>query len=381
MATITVVCGAGFGDEGKGQTVHDLSSRDTCVVRFNGGAQAGHTVTHHGSRNVFHQMGSGTYKGAATYLGPDVIVNPPVFVAERNKFPQATMIIDNNCRVTTYTDMVINQLVENARGRTRHGSCGMGIRETIIRHSTSPLYVRDIGDDGIMDAVLHIWKVVGPARLAELGYEELIPAYFAELTEPIVRTSVHEMVCMHTNAVKVDGINELFMLFGNFVFEGAQGLLLSERNMHWFPHLTPSDPGVTNAMKLLDTVEDQGLIEVCNVMYVTRPYLTRHGAGPLPFEFGTEPPHNVVDTTNVHNEWQGSIRYAPLNFDLLREYVYGDFYRCHRDVNGHIMLSCMSHLSDHVHVVDYGKQWYMSPESLHDGLCDLFANMKVHKRY
>ncbi len=381
MATVSIVIGANYGDEGKGQTVHDLSNRETCVVRFNGGAQAGHTVVHHGSRNVFHQHGSGTYRGASTYLGPDVIVNPSVFVSEHNKFQQATMIVDKQCRVTTYPDMVINQLVEADRGGNRHGSCGMGIRETIVRHDRCPITFGNINQDDIMDIVLHVWKVVGPARLMELGCEHLIPEYFKELTEPIIRASVYEMIFMYGTVVKVDGMTELFTLFDNFVFEGAQGLLLSERNMHWFPHLTPSDTGATNAMKMLAAVEDQSLIESCDIMYVTRPYLTRHGAGPLPFEVGTDPLYDSVDPTNIPNEWQGTIRYAPLNFDLLREYVNGDFFRCHRDVQGHIMLTCMDHLSDHVHVVNYGERWYMSPDSLYLDLCELFKHMKVHKRY
>lgn len=381
MANISIVIGANYGDEGKGQTVHNLSTRDTCVVRFNGGAQAGHTVIHHGSRNVFHQLGSGTYVGAATYLGPDVIVNPSVFIAEHNKFPQATVILDNRCRVTTYTDMVINQLVEADRGNDRHGSCGMGIWETIVRHNQCPLTVANIGQDDLMDVVLHIWKVVGPARLRDLGREHLIDEYFIELTEPIVRASVYEMVFMYQTAVKVDGPSELMSLFSNFVFEGAQGLLLSERNIHWMPHLTPSDTGITNAMKIIDDFEDQDKIESCDIVYVTRPYVTRHGAGPLDCEWGTEPPYRVVDATNTPNEWQGTIRYAPLNLDMLREYVNGDFYRARRDVRGHLMLTCLDHLDDHVRVVNYNELWCMSPDSLYRDLCEMFKHMTVHKRY
>lgn len=112
MVTATIVVGANYGDECKGQTVHDLSDRNTCVVRFNGGAQAGHTVVHHGDRNVFHQLGSGTYRGAATYLGPECIVNPSVYMMEKNKFPTATMCIDKRARVTTFTDVIINRLRE-----------------------------------------------------------------------------------------------------------------------------------------------------------------------------------------------------------------------------------------------------------------------------
>ena len=46
----SVVIGASYGDEGKGRTVCDLATPDSVVVRFNGGAQAGHTVVHAGRR-------------------------------------------------------------------------------------------------------------------------------------------------------------------------------------------------------------------------------------------------------------------------------------------------------------------------------------------
>ena len=73
---VKAVIGAAFGDEGKGSCTAFLSNPSTLVVRYNGGAQAGHTVIHNGARHVFHHFGSGSFKGAATYLSRHFLVNP-----------------------------------------------------------------------------------------------------------------------------------------------------------------------------------------------------------------------------------------------------------------------------------------------------------------
>ena len=75
----TVVIGANFGDEGKG-LITDFETRRQdaqLVARFNGGAQAGHTVvTDAGQRHVFGHISAGTFAGASTYLASTFIVNP-----------------------------------------------------------------------------------------------------------------------------------------------------------------------------------------------------------------------------------------------------------------------------------------------------------------
>ena len=85
----TIVIGLGFGDEGKGQFVNNLIEPDYAddylVVRYNGGAQAGHTVEYNGMRHVFSHFGSGTLKGAWTYLTDAFICNPNVFIVERQE--------------------------------------------------------------------------------------------------------------------------------------------------------------------------------------------------------------------------------------------------------------------------------------------------------
>lgn len=89
---IKVVIGSGFGDEGKGlMTDYFCSSfpRDESVlnVRFNGGAQAGHTVvTPYGLRHVFGHFGAGSFlPNVVTYLSSEFLVNPILFRKEYGK--------------------------------------------------------------------------------------------------------------------------------------------------------------------------------------------------------------------------------------------------------------------------------------------------------
>lgn len=138
MRDISVVIGANYGDEGKGLVTDFLSNSETLVVRFNGGAQAGHTVvTPEGQRHVFHHIGSGALRGAATLLSRFFIVNPFIFLKEVKELGfEPTVSIDPRASVTTPYDMLLNQAVERKRGEERHGSCGLGINETVTRSAS-----------------------------------------------------------------------------------------------------------------------------------------------------------------------------------------------------------------------------------------------------
>src|SRR3989344_7713548 len=81
-----LVAGLGFGDEGKGTTVDFLTRKYNAhtVIRYNGGAQAGHNViTKDGRQHVFSQFGSGTFiPEVKTYLSRFMVVNPITMVTE-----------------------------------------------------------------------------------------------------------------------------------------------------------------------------------------------------------------------------------------------------------------------------------------------------------
>ena len=86
----TVVIGANFGDEGKGLAVDSLVARDSdaAVIRFNGGAQAGHTVVaEDGRRHVFSHFGAGAFLGAATFLSRFFVVQPSIFAKKPGAAP------------------------------------------------------------------------------------------------------------------------------------------------------------------------------------------------------------------------------------------------------------------------------------------------------
>jgi adenylosuccinate synthase len=73
---VTAVVGANFGDEGKGRIVDALASEYDYVIRYQGGANAGHTVLHDGGKFVFHQLPSGVFSHRTTnVLGPGVALD------------------------------------------------------------------------------------------------------------------------------------------------------------------------------------------------------------------------------------------------------------------------------------------------------------------
>lgn len=356
MKTSSVVIGANYGDEGKG-LITDYEVRRAnakLVVRFNGGAQAGHTVTTEDGRHVFGHIGAGTFAGALTWLGSKFIVNPHALLKEQQELRglgiSPTIYYNPRARVSTLFDMAINSLVELKRGNNRHGSCGMGINETVTRHAYFPLTVADLNDNSVvrvsrtLRAIRDEWV---PARLKELGIEEVVEPYASILN---MKGWLYDMTEEMMDAVRSYPLQASLPT----VFEGAQGLALDEF-LGEFPHVTRSITGLPYAIAEADELGIQRLQPI----YVTRAYLTRHGAGPLPND-GMDIGLNVEDKTNVHNEWQGSIRYAPLHLQLLQKSIFADQQRSVAVAQAHnvevaeptIAITCLDQLPETVTFVD-----------------------------
>lgn len=109
------------------------------------------------------------------------------------------------------------------------------------------------------------------------------------------------------------------------LFEGAQGLLL-DQDRGFFPHVTRSNTGLRNALALAAELD---LTEL-EVTYVTRPYTTRHGAGPLPHELPEKPYPGIVDATNLPNDWQGVSRFGWLDLSVLKDAIVRDLQEVRR---------------------------------------------------
>ncbi len=317
-----VVIGKNFGDEGKGMAV-DMLSTDagrTVVIRHNGGSQSGHTVERENIRFVFHALGSGSLRGADTFWAdtfyPDLYKlgeECSAFLALTGFVPRIYAMPDT--KITLIDDVLLNMAAEAARGAKRHGSCGMGIYEAYCRSEAG--YAVTIGDLSRMDAgeliarMEEVRKDYVPDRLKELGFGEeyVLPEEYAELLENgTILENAAEIILDNLKYVKVIDKTELFLeTYDTVVFETGQGLLLDAENAVFAPHVTASKTGLQNPVAFLARY---GLFPE-RVVYVTRSYVTRHGAGPLPNEcsrgaLGVK----SIDRTNIPNAWQETLRYA-----------------------------------------------------------------------
>lgn len=366
MKKVRVVIGANFGDEGKG-LITDTYAREakaeggrSIVVLSNGGAQRGHTVELlNGIRHVFHHFGSGTYRGADTYFPKEYILNPMVFMDEYQVLADEgytpLVYINGECMISTPFDMMINQILEEHRDAARHGSCGLGIWETVVRDGVRVREFYELGRDGMKKYLEDIRDNYLPKRLADNGLAE-IPKHWekAVYAEYIIDKYLDDFYAMYqiANGFVPDAI---LYNYDTIIFENGQGLLLDwDMKKEYGNNVTASYTGLKNPANLINTLwpcegEDKGRVrddievEVC---YVTRTYMTRHGAG----RFDTECPKeeinpDMVDMTNVPNPHQGSIRYGKLDVGELLERCEGDFARF--PIPGAEMRLAVTHLNEY----------------------------------
>lgn len=310
---VKFVVGLNYGDEGKGAMsnyytrIAKQNGKSVLNVLYNGGAQRGHTAQGH----VFHCFGAGALRGADTYYTRNFMLNPIAWWFEFKELDQKPMLyVNQNCRITTPYDVRINQLLEESRGNKRHGSCGLGIFETRKRcEETKGIYASDLKDSENLYKKLKLIKDIWvPARCKELGIEYTNDNSY-ELDNFI--TCVEQM--LKSGKVKVVIDDDIMLKYDTVIFEGGQGIMLSESNKKDFPHLTPSITEFKGAQIELEFLyhHTDAQFEFC---MMTRPYLTRHGAGPLPNECKKEVlSDKIVDETNMPNEWQGNLRFAPFD--------------------------------------------------------------------
>jgi adenylosuccinate synthase len=307
-----IVIGMGYGDEGKGKMVDYLcdnvlsQGKSVGVIRYNGGAQAGHTVVTDTKTQIFHHIGSGSLLGVDTFLGSHFFVNPTMFVNE--DLNDCSVSVHPLCRITTPFDMILNQKTEGKRSETSsiHGSCGLGVYETKVRTRVLPLTVESF---------------IRMGRTEFFTYLGLIENYFfEEVRQRDISLSDEDIQFLRSDALKHVFYNNCIKTFSIlkvvtlpsdkdvYVFEGAQGLLLNKRYGE-YPYLTPSDPGVTYPLQIC---KDLGIFDV-EIIFTTRAYTTRHGSGPLHGQCAPEllGLHNTYNETNVLNIHQGNFRYAP----------------------------------------------------------------------
>lgn len=356
------------------------------MVRFNGGAQAGHTVvTPDGRRHVFSHFGSGTLAGAATYLSRHFVCHPTLFFKEAAALAAIgasapRVVVDARAIVSTPYDILINQIVERQRGEGRHGSCGVGFGETIARNLVPEfaLTVADLGRGAgyLLHRLSAIRRDYVPGRLHALGVGELDAQAAAWLASDSAMQRFAQDSMRFLRATS-SAPPALLADYTHIVFEGAQGLLL-DQDRGAFPWVTRSHTGIRNA---LDVATDAG-IGALDVTYVSRAYLTRHGAGPLADELPHPPYAGIVDSTNVPNAFQGTLRFAHLDLDRLARSIRTDF----ADASAYpgvaaklnVAVTCLDQVGSAVSCVEHGTLTRIAPEMLAGRLAARVDASKVY---
>ena len=365
MKRFSIVIGSLWGDEGKGHMTDILcNSPKSLNVRFNGGAQASHTVvTPDNKRHAFRHYGAGTFAGAKTYLSEYFIVNTGAFSKELRELKESFNIIpcefvNPDCLVTTPWDVYINQVIEILRGENRHGSCGFGINETVER-SKFKKYKITVMDllfkDRLVKKLLAIQNEYVQMRLKK-EYNLTISDLPIEYQKLITDKDNIDMFLFYAEEfienVQILG-DVIISKYDNIVFEGAQGLLLDQNNVEYFPHVTTSNTGIKNVMSILSDRDFKGAI---NIYYMSRCYITKHGAGPLKRELMGKPYSKITDLTNVPNEYQGALRFGYLDFDILINEINKDLKNLIYPAKINIVFTCLDQVDEYIKYFECGKQ-------------------------
>ncbi|HKA67856.1 MAG TPA: adenylosuccinate synthetase [Actinomycetes bacterium] len=329
-----IIVDLGFGDAGKGSVVDWLASPaasavaglarpPVAVVRFNGGAQAGHNVvTPDGRHHCFAQFGSATLHGVPTVLSRHMLVEPLAVAAEARALaalgvpdPLGLLRVDVDALLTTPYHAAVNQARETARGAAAHGSCGMGIGETVaydLAHPEDAPRVRDIMHRSRLRRLLQ--------RMRDRTVDTINQV--RPTRDPAELPSVDTLLDVYRQFARVARLVDAGYLrrvarAGRLVFEGAQGVLLDETN-GFHPHTTWSRTTFENASELL-TVAGVDVHDRDQVLRVgvTRTYATRHGSGPLVSEDASLLPL-LPEPHNTTGRWQGAFRVGHLDLVALR---------------------------------------------------------------
>jgi adenylosuccinate synthase len=279
MSTLVVV-GAQWGDEAKGKIVDVLGGQSKLVVRYSGGANAGHTVITGGRTFKFQLIPAGIlHSNVTAIIASGMVVDPRAFLEEldRTKEQQSEvgkLLISPAAHVVFPYHRMLDQLEEEARGANKIGTTARGIgpayQDKVARigirmgEFVSPeIFERRLGE--VLSMKNRLISMLGGKPLDFQALHEEFGAY-ADRLRPLVAD---------TECVVADAIER----GDRVLFEGAQGTFL-DLDSGTYPYVTSSHPLAGGAC--LGT--GAGPKSIDNILGVCKAYATRVGAGPFPSE-------------------------------------------------------------------------------------------------
>ncbi|MCI5145729.1 MAG: adenylosuccinate synthase, partial [Candidatus Electrothrix sp. AR3] len=283
MASVVVV-GTQWGDEGKGKIVDLLTNHADCIVRFQGGNNAGHTLVVDGKKYVFHIIPSGIlYEDKRCMIGNGVIIDPGVLLSEMEELNNKGLpVTPDRLRISENAHLIMpyHRMLDQAREATlskekKIGTTGRGI---------GPCYMDKVGRVGIKAGDLldpeqfldklqanieeknfFLTKQYGADTASLDAIREQFSTYTEELAPFIGNVSTE------LDKARKDG--------KNILFEGAQGTQL-DIDHGTYPFVTSSNTIAGNAC----IGSGFGPAHIDEVIGILKAYTTRVGEGPFPSE-------------------------------------------------------------------------------------------------
>ncbi len=279
---VDLLVGAQWGDEGKGKVV-DVAGADVDVfVRYQGGANAGHTVIADGQKIVFHLLPSGMlYPGKLCILGNGLVIDPEQFLNETNELynrgqDRARLAVSPHAHVVMPYHKMLDKLQEEARGKGRKiGTTGRGIGPCYVdKYSRSGLRIQDLLDEKVLRERL-TYILEEKNQLFTKLYNQK-PLAFDEIYEPARKWG-------NAIAPYVDDTRTLLRKAvdegKHILLEGAQAALL-DIDHGTYPYVTSSSTSAAGAF----TGTGLSPHDLTRVISVVKAYTTRVGEGPFPTE-------------------------------------------------------------------------------------------------
>ncbi len=281
--SLQIVVGSQWGDEGKGRIVDLLSARADFVARFNGGDNAGHTVTVGAQTFKLHLVPSGIiHPHTIGAIGNGVVIYPATLLSEIAALRAAGVVIHPrrlmlayNAHLITPAHRALDLAQERQRGAGQIGTTGRGIGPAYTDKASR----RGLRLEDMLDLPAFRQKMVEHTRAIN---HQLQALYFADpLDEAALADEFEEYARLFSPYIcDVGAALDAALRAGKRVLaEGAQGALL-DLDQGTYPFVTSSTPTAPGALVGLGL----GIQPVEGVVGVTKAFQTRVGSGPFPSE-------------------------------------------------------------------------------------------------
>lgn len=277
-----VILGTQWGDEGKGKIVDLLTEQVSCVARFQGGHNAGHTLVIDGKKTVLHLIPSGILRenvlcliGNGVVLAPDALLREIQGLEENDVPVRERLRLSPSCPLILPVHVALDQAREKARGNAKIGTTGRGI---------GPAYEDKVARRGVRLGDL-FQRERFAAKLGEvLDYHNFVLRHYYNAEPVDFQQSLDEVMVMAEQlkpmvADVTSILHEARERGDNIMFEGAQGTLL-DIDHGTYPYVTSSNTTAGGTA----TGSGFGPLYLDYVLGITKAYTTRVGSGPFPTE-------------------------------------------------------------------------------------------------